>query len=266
MKIFLKTEDEIELMRKANQLVGSTLAELGKHIRPGVTTLQLDKIAEEFILDHGASPTFKNFPNPYGEPFPASICTSVNDVVVHGVPSDEVVLKDGDIISIDCGTLLDGFNGDSAYTFCVGEVSPEVKQLLKTTKESLYIGIEQAVAGKHIGDIGAAVQQHCETQGYGIVRELTGHGIGREMHEPPQIPNYGRRGNGVMLKAGMCIAIEPMVTLGDRQIWMLPDKWSIVTRDRKPAAHFEHTIAIRRGKAEILSTFEEIEHLEGQIY
>ena len=186
--------------------------------------------------------------------------------MVHGVPSDEVVLKDGDIISIDCGTLLDGFNGDSAYTFCVGEVSPEVKQLLKTTKESLYIGIEQAVAGKHIGDIGAAVQQHCETQGYGIVRELTGHGIGREMHEPPQIPNYGRRGNGVMLKAGMCIAIEPMVTLGDRQIWMLPDKWSIVTRDRKPAAHFEHTIAIRRGKAEILSTFEEIEHLEGQIY
>lgn len=266
MKIFLKTEDEIELMRKANQLVGSTLAELGKHIRSGVTTLQLDKIAEEFILDHGAIPTFKNFPNPYGEPFPASICTSVNDVVVHGVPSDEVVLKDGDIISIDCGTLLDGFNGDSAYTFCVGEVSPEVKQLLKTTKESLYIGIEQAVAGKHIGDIGAAVQQHCETQGYGIVRELTGHGIGREMHEPPQIPNYGRRGNGVMLKAGMCIAIEPMVTLGDRQIWMLPDKWSIVTRDRKPAAHFEHTIAIRRGKAEILSTFEEIEHLEGQIY
>lgn len=266
MKIFLKTEDEIELMRKANQLVGSTLAELGKHIRPGVTTLQLDKIAEEFILDHGAIPTFKNFPNPYGEPFPASICTSVNDVVVHGVPSDEVVLKDGDIISIDCGTLLDGFNGDSAYTFCVGEVSPEVKQLLKTTKESLYIGIEQAVAGKHIGDIGAAVQQHCEAQGYGIVRELTGHGIGREMHEPPQIPNYGRRGNGVMLKAGMCIAIEPMVTLGDRQIWMLPDKWSIVTRNRKPAAHFEHTIAIRRGKAEILSTFEEIEHLEGQIY
>lgn len=266
MKIFLKTEDEIELMRKANQLVGSTLAELCKHIRPGVTTLQLDKIAEEFILDHGAIPTFKNFPNPYGEPFPASICTSVNDVVVHGVPSDEVVLKDGDIISIDCGTLLDGFNGDSAYTFCVGEVSPEVKQLLKTTKESLYIGIEQAVAGKHIGDIGAAVQQHCEAQGYGIVRELTGHGIGREMHEPPQIPNYGRRGNGVMLKAGMCIAIEPMVTLGDRQIWMLPDKWSIVTRDRKPAAHFEHTIAIRRGKTEILSTFEEIEHLEGQIY
>ncbi|MBE6263983.1 MAG: type I methionyl aminopeptidase [Prevotella sp.] len=259
MKIFLKTEDEIDLMRKANQLVGSTLAELGKHIKPGVTTLQLDKIAEEFIRDHGAVPTFKNFPNPYGGPFPASICTSVNDVVVHGIPSEDTVLKDGDIISIDCGTLLDGYNGDSAYTFCVGDVKPEVKQLLKVTRDSLYKGIEQAVAGNHVGDIGSAVQDYCEGFGYGVVRELTGHGIGREMHEAPQIPNYGSRGNGVMLKAGMCIAIEPMITMGDRKIWMLPDKWSIVTRDNKPAAHFEHTIAIRRGKAEILSTFEGIE-------
>ena len=259
MKIFLKTEDEIDLMRKANQLVGSTLAELGKHIKPGVTTLQLDKIAEEFIRDHGAVPTFKNFPNPYGGPFPASICTSVNDVVVHGIPSEDTVLKDGDIISIDCGTLLDGYNGDSAYTFCVGDVKPEVKQLLKVTRDSLYKGIEQAVAGNHVGDIGSAVQEYCEGFGYGVVRELTGHGIGREMHEAPQIPNYGSRGNGVMLKAGMCIAIEPMITMGDRKIWMLPDKWSIVTRDNKPAAHFEHTIAVRRGKAEILSTFEGIE-------
>jgi methionyl aminopeptidase len=259
MKIFLKTEDEIDLMRKANQLVGSTLAELGKHIKPGVTTLQLDKIAEEFIRDHGAVPTFKNFPNPYGGPFPASICTSVNDVVVHGIPSEDTVLKDGDIISIDCGTLLDGYNGDSAYTFCVGDVEPEVKQLLKVTRDSLYKGIEQAVAGNHVGDIGSAVQDYCEGFGYGVVRELTGHGIGREMHEAPQIPNYGSRGNGVMLKAGMCIAIEPMITMGDRKIWMLPDKWSIVTRDNKPAAHFEHTIAVRRGKAEILSTFEGIE-------
>lgn len=259
MKIFLKTEDEIDLMRKANQLVGSTLAELGKHIKPGVTTLQLDKIAEEFIRDHGAIPTFKNFPNPYGGPFPASICTSVNDVVVHGIPSEDTVLKDGDIISIDCGTLLDGYNGDSAYTFCVGEVKPEVKQLLKVTRDSLYLGIEQAVAGNHVGDIGSAIQDYCEGFGYGVVRELTGHGIGREMHEAPQIPNYGSRGNGVMLKAGMCIAIEPMITMGDRKIWMLPDKWSIVTRDNRPAAHFEHTIAIRRGKAEILSTFEGIE-------
>ena len=259
MKIFLKTEDEIELMRKANQLVGSTLAELGKHIKPGVTTLQLDKIAEEFIRDHGAVPTFKNFPNPYGGPFPASICTSVNEVVVHGIPSKDTVLKDGDIISIDCGTLLDGYCGDSAYTFCVGEVKPEVKQLLKVTRDSLYKGIEQAVAGNHVGDIGSAIQDYCEGFGYGVVRELTGHGIGREMHEAPQIPNYGSRGNGVMLKAGMCIAIEPMITMGDRKIWMLPDKWSIVTRDNQLAAHFEHTIAIRKGKAEILSTFEGIE-------
>jgi methionyl aminopeptidase len=219
----------------------------------------LDKIAEEFIRDHGAVPTFKNFPNPYGGPFPASICTSVNDVVVHGIPSEDTVLKDGDIISIDCGTLLDGYNGDSAYTFCVGDVKPEVKQLLKVTRDSLYKGIEQAVAGNHVGDIGSAVQDYCEGFGYGVVRELTGHGIGREMHEAPQIPNYGSRGNGVMLKAGMCIAIEPMITMGDRKIWMLPDKWSIVTRDNKPAAHFEHTIAVRRGKAEILSTFEGIE-------
>ena len=259
MKIFLKTEDEINLMRKANQLVGSTLAELGKHIKPGVTTLQLDKIAEEFIRDHGAVPTFKNFPNPYGGPFPASICTSVNEVVVHGIPSKDIVLKDGDIISIDCGTLLDGYCGDSAYTFCVGEVKPEVKQLLKVTRDSLYKGIEQAVAGNHVGDIGSAIQDYCEGFGYGVVRELTGHGIGREMHEAPQIPNYGSRGNGVMLKAGMCIAIEPMITMGDRKIWMLPDKWSIVTRDNQLAAHFEHTIAIRKGKAEILSTFEGIE-------
>jgi methionyl aminopeptidase len=171
MKIYLKTEDEIELMRQANQLVGKTLGELAKHIKPGITTLQLDKIADEFIRDNGAIPTFKGFPNPYGGPFPASICTSVNDVVVHGVPNAETVLKEGDIISIDCGTLLNGFNGDSCYTFCVGEVSDEVKQLLKTTKESLYKGIESAVAGKHLGDISAAVQEHCEAQKYGIVRE-----------------------------------------------------------------------------------------------
>lgn len=246
-------------MRRANQLVGKTLGELAKHIKPGVTTLQLDEIADEFIRDHGAIPTFKNFPNPYGEPFPASICTSVNDAVVHGVPNKDTVLKDGDIISIDCGTLLEGFNGDSAYTFCVGEVSEEVKKLLRTTREALYLGIENAVAGKHLGDISSAVQDHCEKEGYGIVRELTGHGIGREMHEDPQVPNYGRRGNGILLKAGMCIAIEPMVTMGDRNIYMMPDRWTIRTRDGKPAAHFEHTIAIRQGKAEILSSFDEIE-------
>jgi methionyl aminopeptidase len=260
MKIFLKTEDEIDLMRKANRLVGATLAELSKHIRPGVTTLQLDRIAEEFIRDHGAIPTFKGFPNPYGGPFPASICTSVNDVVVHGIPSEKVVLRDGDIISIDCGTLLNGFNGDSCYTFPVGDVSQEIALLLKTTKESLYLGIKQAVAGNHVGDISYAIQTHCESKGYGVVREVTGHGIGRKMHEDPPVPNYGTKGDGPSLKDGMCIAIEPMITLGDRRVWLLPDKWSIITRDRKPAAHFEHTVAIHNGKVEILSTFDEIEH------
>jgi methionyl aminopeptidase len=265
MKIFLKTEDEIELMRQANQLVGRTLGELAKHIKPGVTTLHLDRIADEFIRDHGAVPTFKGFPNPYGGPFPASICTSVNDVVVHGVPN-ETVLRDGDIISIDCGTLLNGFNGDSAYTFCVGEVSEEVRQLLRTTKESLYLGIDAAQAGRHLGDISAAVQDYCEKQHYGIVRELTGHGIGREMHEDPPVPNYGRRGNGVTLKASMCIAIEPMITMGKRDVWLDKDRWSVRTRDGKPAAHFEHTICVRRGKAEILSSFEEVEQIEGTKY
>ena len=262
MKIFLKTEDEIELMYQANQLVGKTLGELAKHIKPGVSTLQLDRIAEEFIRDHGAVPTFKGFPNPFGNPFPGSICTSVNDVVVHGVPDEKTILRDGDIISIDCGTLLHGFNGDSCYTFCVGTVSDEVKQLLKVTKQSLYEAISTAVAGKHLGDIGNTVQDYCESFGYGVVRELTGHGIGREMHEDPQVPNYGRRGNGILLKEGMCIAIEPMITMGSRKIGLLPDRWGIVTLDHKPAAHFEHTIAIRRGKSQILSSFQEIESLE----
>ena len=267
MKIFLKTEDEIVLMREANQLVGKTLGELARHIKPGVTTLQLDQIADEFIRDHGAIPTFKGFPNPYGGPFPASICTSVNDVVVHGVPNAQTVLQEGDIISIDCGTLLNGFCGDSCYTFCVGEIDEEKKRLLRTTKEALYKGIENAVAGKHLGDIGAAVQDHCEAQGYGIVRELTGHGIGHEMHEDPQVPNYGRRGNGIMLKASMCIAIEPMITMGKRDIYLDgQDRWTIRTRDGKPAAHFEHTVAVRKGIAEILSSFDEIETIEGKQY
>jgi len=264
MKIFLKTEDEILLMREANLLVGRTLAEVQRHIKPGVTTLQLDRIAEEFIRDNGAEPTFKNFPNPFGPAFPGSICTSVNDVVVHGIPDEKTVLREGDIISVDCGVLLNGFNGDSCYTFCVGEVKPEIHQLLKTTKEALYLGIEQAVASHRIGDIGNAVQQHCEKQGYGVVRELTGHGIGRKMHEDPPVPNYGKVGNGTFLKAGMCIAIEPMITMGDRKIWLAPDRWTIKTADGKPAAHFEHTIAVRWGKSEILSSFDEIELFEGE--
>ena len=261
--IYLKTDDEIELLRKANLLVGATLAEIAKIVRPGVTTREIDTLAEQFIRDNGAIPTFKGFPNPYGPEFPGSVCTSVNDIVVHGIPDDKP-LKDGDIISVDCGTKIDGFCGDSAYTFCVGEVSEEVKQLLRVTKESLYKGIEQAVPGHRIGDIGAAVQQHVESYGYGVVREMTGHGIGREMHEEPYVPNYGRRGNGKALKNGMCIAIEPMITMGTREIYLLEDRWSIATQDKLPSAHFEHTIAIHHGKPDILSSFEEVEKIEQQ--
>ncbi len=261
--IYLKTDDEIELLRQANLLVSATLTEIAKIVRPGVTTRQLDTLAEQFIRDHGAEPTFKGYPNPYGSEFPASICTSVNEVVVHGIPNDEP-LRDGDIVSVDCGTRLNGFCGDSCYTFCVGEVQPEVKALLRTTKESLYKAIEQALPGKRIGDISNAVQTHCEAQGYGIVREFVGHGIGREMHEDPQVPNYGARGNGKQIKNGLCIAIEPMITMGSPTLVMLQDRWGVVTQDGKPAAHFEHTIAVHHGKAELMSSFEQIEKVERQ--
>ena len=256
--VYLKTDEEVELLRKANLLVGSTLAELAKVIEPGVTTKQLDTIAETFIRDNGAEPTFKGFPNPYGGPFPASICASVNNQVVHGIPND-TPLENGDIVSIDCGTLLNGFCGDSCYTFKVGEVSDEVSKLLDVTKESLYKGIEQAVVGSRLGNISYAVQNYCESNSYGVVREFVGHGIGRDMHEEPQVPNYGRRGTGMLLKNGLCIAIEPMITLGKRDISMLSDNWTIVTRDGKPAAHYEHTVCVRKGKADILSSFDEIE-------
>ena len=229
--IFLKTEDEIELLRASNLLVGKTLAEIAKVIKPGVTTKELDRVAEEFIRDNGAVPTFKGFPNQYGDPFPASICTSVNEQVVHGIPSDNVVLKEGDVVSVDCGTYMNGFCGDSAYTFCVGEVDEEVRKLLKVTKEALYIGIQNAVQGKRLGDIGYAIQQHCESNSYGVVREFVGHGIGKDMHEDPQVPNYGKRGYGTMLKKGLCIAIEPMITLGNRQIVMERDGWTVRTRN-----------------------------------
>ena len=260
--IFLKTEDEIELLRQSNLLVGRTLAEVAKVVKPGVTTRELDKVAEEFIRDHGATPTFKGFPNQYGDPFPASICTSVNDQVVHGIPGD-IVLKDGDIVSVDCGTYMNGFCGDSAYTFCVGEVDEEIRNLLKVTKEALYIGIQNAVHGKRIGDIGYAIQQYCESHSYGVVREFVGHGIGKEMHEDPQVPNYGKRGYGPLMKRGLCIAIEPMITLGDRQVIMEGDGWTVRTRDRKCAAHFEHTVAVGVGEADILSSFKFIEEVLG---
>ena len=258
--IILKTDDEIELLRQSNLLVGRTLAEVAKMIRPGITTRQLDRIAEEFIRDNGAIPTFKGFPNPYGSPFPASLCTSVNSQLVHGIPNDEP-LHDGDIVSVDCGTLLSGFCGDSAYTFCVGEVSPEVQQLLAITKEALYKGIENAVHGKRVGDIGFAIQNHCESYHYGVVREFVGHGIGKEMHEDPAVPNYGRRGSGPLLQKGMCLAIEPMITLGDRKVFLEKDNWSVRTRDNSIAAHCEHTIAVSLDKADILSSFDYIEEV-----
>ena len=260
--IFLKTDDEIELLRQSNLLVGKTLAEVAKLIKPGVTTRQLDKVAEEFIRDNGAIPTFKGYPSPYGGPFPGALCTSVNEQVVHGIPND-VPLRNGDIVSVDCGTLMNGFCGDSAYTFCVGEVEPEIKQLLQVTKESLYLGIENAVHGKRLGDIGFVIQSHCEAKSYGVVREFVGHGIGHEMHEDPQVPNYGRRGTGTMLKKGMCLAIEPMITQGSREIIMERDGWTVRTKDRKFAAHFEHTVAVGKGKADILSSFEYIEQVLG---
>ncbi len=258
--IFLKTDDEIELLRESNLLVGKTLAEVAKLIQPGVTTKQLDKVAETFIRDHGAIPTFKGFPNPYGEPFPASLCTSVNDQVVHGIPND-IPLKEGDIVSVDCGTRLNGFCGDSCYTFCVGEVAPETLRLLKTTKESLYEAIKVASPGRRIGDIGYTVQHYCESEGYSIVREFVGHGIGKEMHEDPQVPNYGRRGTGNLMKVGLCIAIEPMILAGGRDVYLEEDKWGVRTTDHQMAAHFEHTIAITKQGADVLSTFQYIEEV-----
>ena len=260
--IFLKTQDEIELLRQSNLLVGKTLAEIAKIIKPGVTTRQLDKVAEEFIRDNGAIPTFKGFPHfePGYPAFSGTLCTSVNDMVVHGIPND-IELKDGDIVSVDCGTYMNGFCGDSAYTFCVGEVSEEVKELLRVTKEALYLGIENAVHGKRLGDIGYAVQKHCESHGYGVVREFVGHGIGRDMHEDPQVPNYGTRGRGTLLKQGMCLAIEPMITLGSRKLKWHNDGWGVSTIDGKCAAHFEHTVAVGMGKADILSSFEFVEEV-----
>ena len=253
--IFLKTEEEIKLLKESSLLVGKTLAEVARHIKPGVTTLELDKIADTFIRDNGATPSFKNYSG-----FPNSICASKNEAVVHGIPNNEP-LKEGDIISIDVGAYKNGFHGDSAYTFEVGEVKPEIKKLLEVTKQSLMLGIAQAVAGNRIGDIGFAIQQHAEENGYGVVRELVGHGLGRDLHEPPEVPNYGRRGNGTKLKEGMTLAIEPMINLGTKDVTQLSDGWTILTADKKPSAHFEHDVVIRKGKAELLSTFEYIEEV-----
>jgi methionyl aminopeptidase len=218
----------------------------------------LDKIAEEFIRDNGAIPSFLNY-----EGYPNSICTSVNEQIVHGIPSAKSVLKNGDIISIDCGAYKNGFHGDSAYTFCVGDVDPKVVQLLKDTKAALYKGIEMAVEGNRLQDIGYAVQTYCESKGYSVVRELVGHGVGHDMHEEPEVPNYGMRGRGKRLVSGMVIAIEPMINMGRKEVYFENDGWTVRTYDRKPAAHFEHTIAIRKGEADILSGFDFIESVLG---
>ncbi len=251
-----KSDEQIELIRESSLLVGKTLAEVAKLIKPGINPIELDKRAEEFIRDHKAIPAFKG----YGGSFPNSLCLSVNEVVVHGIPAKEV-LKDGDIISVDCGVLKNGYYGDSAYTFEVGEVSPEISQLLKVTKESLYKAIEKAVVGNRLGDVSYAVQEHAEKHGYGVVKELVGHGIGQHLHEKPEVPNYGRRGTGLKLMEGLVIAIEPMINLGKAAIWQLNDGWTIKTRDGLASAHFEHTVAIKKGKADVLSSFQFVEEV-----
>jgi methionyl aminopeptidase len=253
--IYIKTAEEIELIRQSNILVSKTLAEIAKIIGPGVKTNKLDKIAEEFIRDHGGVPGFLGY-----QGFPNTLCISVNSTVVHGIPS-EYVLKEGDIVSVDCGVLMNNYYGDSAFTYTIGQVKPEIMMLLKITKEALYKGIEKAVEGNRLGDISYAIQSHCESHGFSVVREMVGHGVGRKLHEKPEVPNYGKRGSGVKLTKGLVIAIEPMINLGRKEIYQANDGWTIKTRDGSPSAHYEHTVAVGDGKADILSTFEYVEEI-----
>jgi len=251
--VYYKSEEEIELVRKSSLLVGKTLAEVAKHLKPGVETIYLDKIAEEYICSNGAKPGFKGYNG-----FKNTLCISINEEVVHGIPGMRII-KDGDIVSIDCGVLMNGFYGDSAYTFAVGEVKTELKQLMNVTKEALYRGINAAIDGNRIGDIGFEIQSYVESFGFSVVRDLVGHGLGRNLHEKPEVPNYGKRGNGLKLQSGLVLAIEPMINLGVRNVVQDKDGWTIRTADRKPSVHFEHNIVVRKGKAEILSSFKEIE-------
>ena len=253
--IYYKSEEEVELVRESSLLVAKTHAEIAKLIKPGISSLELDQIAEEFIRDNGGKPAFKGYNG-----FPCTLCASPNEVVVHGIPNNEPI-NDGTILSIDCGVYMNGFYGDSAYTYEVGEVKKEIQMLLKVTKESLYKGIKNAVSGKRIGDIGYAIQEHAENNNYGVVREMIGHGIGKNLHESPEVPNYGKRGSGIKLKKGLVIAIEPMINMGTRDIMQHSDGWTITTLDKKPSAHFEHTVVVREGEAEILSSFKEIEKI-----
>lgn len=254
--IHYKTSEEIEILRENAILVSKTLAEVGKHVAPGVTTKQLDKIAETFIRDNGAVPGFLG----YGG-FPATLCISVNDVVVHGIP-DGYVLQEGDIVSVDCGTVYKGFYGDSAYTFPVGEVDAETALLLKTTEESLRLGAEKAVEGNRTGDIGHAIQSYCEAKGFSVVRELVGHGLGKDMHEDPMVPNYGKPGSGKKLREGMVICIEPMINAGAKEVYEKRDGWGVATADGKKSAHFEFAVAVRKGKPDILTTFDYIKNIK----
>lgn len=250
-----KSQEEIDLIRESSLLVGKTLAEVARHIRPGIETRELDKIAETFIRDHGAIPGFLG----YGG-FPASLCISVNEQVVHGIPGTRVLLE-GDVVSVDCGVILNSYYGDSAFSFAVGEVSEDVRLLMERTRESLRLGIEAAVAGNRLGDIGHAIQSYVESFGYSVVRELIGHGLGKNLHEKPDVPNFGRKGSGLKLREGLVICIEPMVNLGSRTVVQERDGWTIRTLDRKPSAHFEHAIAIRDGGTEVLSTFDYIDEV-----
>ncbi|WP_069659316.1 type I methionyl aminopeptidase [Arcticibacter eurypsychrophilus] len=254
-KLILKTAEEVELIRESSLLVSRTLAEVGRLVKPGVKTIDLNKHAETFIRDNKGIPAFLNYSG-----FPYSLCISTNDKVVHGFPGDDE-LKEGDIISIDCGAILNKFYGDSAFTFAVGEISSEIQQLLDVTRESLLRGIEKAVVGSRIGDIGFAIQDYTENHGYGVVKELVGHGVGFKLHEKPDVPNYGKRGTGMKLEEGMVIAIEPMINLGRAGVKFWKDGWTISTADGKPSAHFEHTVAIRKGKADILSTFDYVDEV-----
>jgi methionyl aminopeptidase len=253
--IYYKNEEEIDLVRESSLLVAKTHAEIASFIKPGVTSLSLDKIAEEFIRDNGGVPAFKGYNG-----FPCTLCISPNEQIVHGIPNNNP-LEDNSILSVDCGVVMNGFYGDSAFTYEVGDVDLDVKKLLKITKESLYKGIDQAIVGNRIGDISHAIQSHSEEHGYGVVRELVGHGLGKSLHESPEVPNYGKRGSGLKLKKGLVIAIEPMINMGTRKILQHNDGWTITTIDKKPSAHFEHTIVVREGKAEILSSFKEIEKI-----
>ncbi|WP_211229709.1 type I methionyl aminopeptidase [Olivibacter sitiensis] len=253
-----KTEQEISLIRESALLVSKTLSEIAKVLKPGMTTLQVDKLAAEVIRDNGGVPSFLNYNG-----FPYNICASVNDVVVHGLPNNTAI-RDGDIVSLDVGVYKNGYHGDHAYTFIIGEAPKEHIQLVKVTKESLYLGIEKAVAGNRVGDIGYAIQRHSESYGYGVVRELVGHGLGKQMHEKPDVPNYGFRGRGKKLEENMVLAIEPMINLGTAGVLFESDGWTVRTRDRKPSVHFEHDVCVKKGKAMILSDYAIIEQSESK--